>query len=77
MSPGISEDVGKVASETVRGLPAPFLGLCVVNLFFVLGLLWFLRSASGDVALQNTQRMNAMEHVLTACLTHVPGAKPD
>lgn len=59
--PGIAEDVAEVAKTMTTTLPPVFIGLLVINLFFILGLLWFMH----DVAIT---RIEAVTKIVQACV---------
>ncbi len=61
MSPGLAEDVTEVANNITKTLPASFLALLLINLFFILGLLWFMH----DVAIT---RIEAVTKIVSACV---------
>lgn len=58
----ISEDVSVVAKEVVTKLPREFLALVVINVVFILGLLFFVH----DVAIT---RIEAVTKIVTTCTT--------
>ena len=50
-----------LGNRLITSLPAQFLMLVLLNLFFVLGLLWFLNN-------QNASRERLLTPILTACI---------
>jgi hypothetical protein len=64
--PGIVGAVAGVAGRVVEALPPAFLGLCLVNTIFVLGLLWFLHG-------QIEMREKAFETVMRVCSESMVG----
>ncbi len=61
MSPGLAEDVADVAKNITSTLPPSFVALLVINLFFVLGMLWFMH----DIAIT---RIEAVTKIVSACV---------
>lgn len=60
-----------VADKVATNLPAQFLALVLLNLFFIMGLMWFLRW-------HESERINSIEEVLKTCtegLAHSAPAK--
>lgn len=59
---GISEDARDVANNIVRSMPPAFVALLLINLLFVLGLLWFVH----DIAIN---RIEAVTKIFQSCTT--------
>jgi len=64
----ISEDVRDVAIKVTGTLPPSFVALLCINLFFILGLLWFMH----DLALA---RIEAVTKLFSVCTVALIGAK--
>ncbi len=58
----ISEDVAGVANKLTATLPPQFMALLVINVVFILGLLWFMH----DLAMT---RIEAVTKIFAACTT--------
>jgi len=61
----ISEDVRDVAIKITGTLPPSFVMLLFINLFFILGMLWFMH----DLALTRIEAVTKLFSVCTAALT--------
>jgi len=57
--------VDHLGNKLISALPAPFIMLCVINLIFVLGLLWFMDQ-------REKQRERLFAPYLAACEKQVP-----
>ena len=62
---GVVGAAAKLGGQLIGSLPAQFLMLCVLNLIFTLGLLWFLNQ-------QEQARERVLTPIVTACLQEVP-----
>ena len=64
----ISEDVRDVALKVTGTLPPSFVALLFINLFFLLGLLWFMH----DLAIT---RIEAVSRLFSVCMQTTFGTK--
>ena len=62
---GITDAVQSLGEKIVTGLPAGFLFMLLINVVFVLGLLWFLHTQIGA-------RERVLGQVIAACLQPHP-----
>jgi len=62
---GVVGAATELGGKLIGSLPAQFLMLCVLNLFFILGLLWFLNQ-------QDQARERVLAPIVTSCLQQVP-----
>ena len=62
----------QIGDKLITSLPAQFLMLCLLNVFFVLGLLWFLHASDATrVAAQQREaelRQQLLAPILTVCI---------
>lgn len=74
----IPQAVSELGGKLMASLPGQFLALCVINVFFVLGLLWFLQSTDARRVDAEQHAMDARERmltpILTACVQEVPAS---
>lgn len=61
----LSEDARDVANNVVRSLPPAFVALLVINLLFVLGMLWFMH----DIAITRIEAVTKIFQTCTTALT--------
>lgn len=73
---GVVGMVGNIGGRIVSSLPAQFLMLVLLNVIFILGLLWYLSRIDANRSHENEAYSAARERVLTpildACLKKVP-----
>jgi hypothetical protein len=60
----ISEDARDVLMKVTSTLPPSFVALLFINLLFILGLLWFVHSAS-------IARIDAIREIFSVCVTKI------
>lgn len=65
--PSVIGAATELGGRLIGSMPAQFLMLCIVNLVFVLGLLWFLSR-------QEAARERLYTPLLTACTQEIPAA---
>lgn len=65
----ISEDVKDVTLQVTHALPPQLLALLLINMVFVLGLLWFLHDLS-------LTRIEAVRDMFKTCVQHSEQIKP-
>jgi hypothetical protein len=65
MSDAAMSAAASVGEKFISSLPAQFLGLCVLNVIFILGLLWFVDRRAGE-----TRELIAP--ILAECMRQIP-----
>jgi hypothetical protein len=70
---GIIGAVAGVTERVVASLPAQFLLLALVNVIFVIGLLWYLQRIDGNRTNAEIARMNLLSPLLQACVHPMSG----